>query len=178
MIDGSGTADRRPVVLGRTKAGRIRWVASRRSSRPMVRRPGRCTRSRSGGSSRTRRVPARHSHPEDDVFYVLAGTMSVLVGTEWVEAVTGSFVLVPGNITHDFENRSSEKCRDAQRLGSRHLRGAYAGYCAIVRGAPSRRHWRLRRGHDRALDGDGAGHRAAPALSRGARSPSRPGSTV
>jgi mannose-6-phosphate isomerase-like protein (cupin superfamily) len=53
--------------------------------------------------------PGPHSHPEDDVFYVLAGTMSVLVGTEWIEASTGSFVLVPGNITHDFENRGPER---------------------------------------------------------------------
>ena len=53
--------------------------------------------------------PGPHSHPEDDVFYVLAGTMSVLVGTEWIEASAGSFVLVPGNVTHDFENRSSER---------------------------------------------------------------------
>ncbi|MGD0609264.1 MAG: cupin domain-containing protein, partial [Streptosporangiaceae bacterium] len=42
--------------------------------------------------------PGAHSHPEDDVFYVLAGTMSVLVGTEWIEATTGSFVVVPGNV--------------------------------------------------------------------------------
>jgi mannose-6-phosphate isomerase-like protein (cupin superfamily) len=53
--------------------------------------------------------PGPHTHPEDDVFYVLAGTMSVLVGTEWVEAKAGSFVLVPGNMTHDFENRSPER---------------------------------------------------------------------
>jgi hypothetical protein len=33
------------------------------------------------------------AHPEDDVFYVLAGTMSVLVGAEWIEATTGSFVV-------------------------------------------------------------------------------------
>lgn len=53
--------------------------------------------------------PGPHSHPEDDVFYVLAGTMSVLVDTEWVEAGSGSFVLVPGNMTHDFENRGEER---------------------------------------------------------------------
>ena len=53
--------------------------------------------------------PGAHSHPEDDVFYVLAGTMSVLVGTEWIEAGAGSFVLVPGNVTHDFENRGAER---------------------------------------------------------------------
>ncbi len=53
--------------------------------------------------------PGPHSHPEDDVFYVLAGTMSVMVDTEWTDAPTGSFVLVPANVTHDFENRGSER---------------------------------------------------------------------
>jgi len=51
--------------------------------------------------------PGAHAHPEDDVFYVIAGTMSVLVDTDWNEASTGSFVLVPGQVTHDFENRSA-----------------------------------------------------------------------
>jgi mannose-6-phosphate isomerase-like protein (cupin superfamily) len=35
--------------------------------------------------------------------------MNVLVDTEWIEAGAGSFVLVPGNVTHDFENRGSER---------------------------------------------------------------------
>ena len=49
--------------------------------------------------------PGAHSHPEDDVFYVIAGTMSVLAGDEWIHAGPGSFVLIPGGMTHDFENR-------------------------------------------------------------------------
>lgn len=53
--------------------------------------------------------PGAHTHPEDDVFYVLAGTMSVLVDAEWIEASAGSFVLVPGGTTHDFENRGAER---------------------------------------------------------------------
>jgi mannose-6-phosphate isomerase-like protein (cupin superfamily) len=53
--------------------------------------------------------PGPHSHPEDDVFYVLAGTMSVYVDGEWVDATAGSFVMVPGTMTHDFENRGSER---------------------------------------------------------------------
>ena len=53
--------------------------------------------------------PGAHSHPEDDVFYVIEGTMSVLVGTEWIDAPAGSFILVPGGVTHDFENRSGER---------------------------------------------------------------------
>lgn len=49
--------------------------------------------------------PGAHSHAEDDLFYVIEGTMSVRVGEEWFECKKGSFVLVPGGITHDFENR-------------------------------------------------------------------------
>lgn len=50
--------------------------------------------------------PGAHSHPEDDVFFVIEGTMSILIGEKWVDAAPGSFVLVPGGTTHDFENRS------------------------------------------------------------------------
>src|SRR4051812_7342249 len=53
--------------------------------------------------------PGPHSHPEDDVFYALEGTMSVRVGDRWVDATRGSFVLVPGGTVHDFENRSEER---------------------------------------------------------------------
>jgi len=53
--------------------------------------------------------PGAHAHPEDDVFYVLEGVMSFLVGERWQDAPAGSFVLVPGGITHDFENRSDAR---------------------------------------------------------------------
>ncbi len=53
--------------------------------------------------------PGPHSHPEDDTFYVLEGTMSVLVGDRWVDAPKGAFVLIPGGTTHDFENRSAAR---------------------------------------------------------------------
>jgi quercetin dioxygenase-like cupin family protein len=53
--------------------------------------------------------PGAHSHPEDDVFYVIEGTMSILVGEEWIDASVGSFVLIPGGTTHDFQNRSDRR---------------------------------------------------------------------
>lgn len=53
--------------------------------------------------------PGAHAHEEDDVFYVLEGTMSFRVGDRWVEGGPGSFVLVPGGVTHDFENRSDAR---------------------------------------------------------------------
>jgi mannose-6-phosphate isomerase-like protein (cupin superfamily) len=53
--------------------------------------------------------PGPHSHEEDDVFFVIEGTMSFLVGDEWLDAPRGSFVLAPGGMTHDFENRSDAR---------------------------------------------------------------------
>lgn len=49
--------------------------------------------------------PGAHSHHEDDVFFVLEGTMHFFIGDKWVEAPKGSFVLAPAGVTHDFENR-------------------------------------------------------------------------
>lgn len=53
--------------------------------------------------------PGAHAHPEDDVFFVIEGIMSLLVGQEWIEAPAGTFVLVPGGTPHDFENRSDRR---------------------------------------------------------------------
>jgi mannose-6-phosphate isomerase-like protein (cupin superfamily) len=53
--------------------------------------------------------PGAHSHEEDDIFYVLEGTMSILIGDQWVDAPKGSFVLAPAGLTHDFENRTRER---------------------------------------------------------------------
>lgn len=55
------------------------------------------------------RGPGAHSHDEDDVFFVIEGTMSILLGESWVDAPRGSFVLAPGGMTHDFENRSGAR---------------------------------------------------------------------
>ncbi len=53
--------------------------------------------------------PGPHSHPEDDIFYVIAGTMNVLAGEKWMRAAQGSFVLIPGGMIHDFENQSDAR---------------------------------------------------------------------
>ena len=53
--------------------------------------------------------PGAHTHAEDDVFYVLEGTMSVFVGDRWVAAPKGAFVLAPGGMPHDFENRTDAR---------------------------------------------------------------------
>ncbi|RYY76183.1 MAG: cupin domain-containing protein [Gammaproteobacteria bacterium] len=53
--------------------------------------------------------PGAHSHDEDDIFYVIEGTMSFLLGDKWMDAAKGSFVLAAGGTTHDFQNRSSSR---------------------------------------------------------------------
>lgn len=53
--------------------------------------------------------PGAHSHAEDDVFFVIAGTLTFLLGDRWIEAPQGSFILAPAGMTHDFENRSDAR---------------------------------------------------------------------
>lgn len=53
--------------------------------------------------------PGAHDHENDDVFYVLEGTVSILVDDQWIDASRGAFVLIPGGMTHDFENRSDAR---------------------------------------------------------------------
>ncbi|HEY1325295.1 MAG TPA: cupin domain-containing protein [Casimicrobiaceae bacterium] len=50
--------------------------------------------------------PGPHSHAEDDLFYVIEGVMSIRVDDEWIDCPKGTFVLVPGGVIHDFENRT------------------------------------------------------------------------
>ena len=54
--------------------------------------------------------PGAHLHEaNDEVFYVLEGTATLLVGDQWIEASKGSFFLIPAKTMHDFENRSDYK---------------------------------------------------------------------
>ena len=54
-------------------------------------------------------TPNAHSHPEDHLFYVIAGEVSVLLGKEWHTATTGTYVYIPGGTEHTFENRTSSR---------------------------------------------------------------------
>ena len=54
--------------------------------------------------------PGPHSHEDNvEIFYVIEGTMSFLVGDSWRDAARGSFLRVPEGVTHDFENRSTAR---------------------------------------------------------------------
>jgi quercetin dioxygenase-like cupin family protein len=54
--------------------------------------------------------PGTHSHPDDHVFYVLEGTVSIAIDGEWSQAVRGSYALIPGGTPHDFENHGTVRC--------------------------------------------------------------------
>ncbi len=53
------------------------------------------------------RGPGVHEHPEDHVFYVIAGTLSVRVNDAWSHVSKGGYVVIPGGTPHDFENQGS-----------------------------------------------------------------------
>ena len=54
--------------------------------------------------------PGPHKHDKNhDIFYVLEGTISILVGNEWIDASKGAFILIPENTIHDFANRTNYK---------------------------------------------------------------------
>ena len=54
--------------------------------------------------------PGAHKHDaNDEVFYVLEGRPSLLVGERWIDAPKGSFLLIPAGVMHDFENRTDTR---------------------------------------------------------------------
>ena len=66
------------------------------------------------------------------MFYVIEGTMTILVDDHWIDAAEGAFVLVPGGVTHDFQNRSAERAGVPELLRPRDIRGAHAGHRRMV----------------------------------------------
>jgi mannose-6-phosphate isomerase-like protein (cupin superfamily) len=48
--------------------------------------------------------PPHIHHREDESFYVLDGSFSVLVGDQWFEAPTGAFVYIPKDTLHTYKN--------------------------------------------------------------------------
>ena len=109
MPDTTASTDRRPLVLA---PGEGRSFPMGRLSAPFKadgsETAGRYTISEWWLDPHTDGPPV-HQHPEDDTFYVLEGTMSFCVDGEWTDAPAGSFVLVPGNVPHAFDNRTDAR---------------------------------------------------------------------
>ncbi len=56
------------------------------------------------------RGPGAHAHADDHIFYVLAGTVRLVVDGKPAEVQRGSYVLIPGGVQHDFENHGQDEC--------------------------------------------------------------------
>ena len=54
-------------------------------------------------------TPNPHSHPEDHLFYVIEGEVSVLLDEDWHHASPGTYVYIPGGTEHTFENRTPSR---------------------------------------------------------------------
>ena len=51
-----------------------------------------------------------HKHDNnDEVFYVLEGIVSFLVGDEWINAEKGTFLRIPAKTIHNFVNNTTKK---------------------------------------------------------------------
>ena len=54
--------------------------------------------------------PGAHQHEEnDEVFYILEGTASILIGDKWTDAERGSFLRIPAKTIHDFKNKTDKR---------------------------------------------------------------------
>jgi quercetin dioxygenase-like cupin family protein len=104
--------------------------------------------------------PGAHSHAEDDIFYVLEGTLTFLLGDRWLEAPRGSFVLAPGGLTHDWLRGRDARHRAVvprAPTGRRHVNFLQDGCCG-------RRHAAA---HEQLQHQPGPGRTALVSLSRG-----------
>lgn len=54
--------------------------------------------------------PGAHQHEDQDqIFYVLEGTVSMLIEDNWIDAGKGTFIRISRNTTHTFANRTDKK---------------------------------------------------------------------
>jgi mannose-6-phosphate isomerase-like protein (cupin superfamily) len=54
--------------------------------------------------------PGPHSHEaNEELFYVLEGTMTFQVGEELLDAAPGMFLRIPAGVVHDFSNRGAAR---------------------------------------------------------------------
>ncbi len=54
--------------------------------------------------------PGAHKHDaNDDIFYVIEGSMRFLAGDQIIDATPGDFLRVPAGVMHDFENVSDAR---------------------------------------------------------------------
>lgn len=54
--------------------------------------------------------PGAHLHENnEEIFYVLEGIATILIGDQWIEANKGTFIRIPCNTMHNFKNKTDSK---------------------------------------------------------------------
>lgn len=54
--------------------------------------------------------PGAHQHEHnDEVFYGIEGTTSILIGNDWIDIDRGTFLRIPAKTIHDFANRTDKR---------------------------------------------------------------------
>ncbi|GIQ69694.1 hypothetical protein XYCOK13_25180 [Xylanibacillus composti] len=54
--------------------------------------------------------PGPHSHDQnEEIFYVLEGTMTFQVGEQFIDAPKGTFIRIPSGMIHDFKNKTKDR---------------------------------------------------------------------
>ncbi len=54
--------------------------------------------------------PGPHAHEaNEELFYVIEGTMTFRAGDRYVNAPAGTFLRIPATVVHDFENRTDRR---------------------------------------------------------------------
>jgi len=52
----------------------------------------------------------KHQHEtNEELFYVIEGTVSFFIGNQWLDAEQGTFIRIPSKTIHDFANQTNEK---------------------------------------------------------------------
>ena len=73
--------------------------------------------------------PGAHSHEANvELFLVTEGTMTFLVGDEWIDAPAGTFLRVPAGMTHDFANHSGARATAFNVFIPGGFEAAFAGW--------------------------------------------------
>jgi mannose-6-phosphate isomerase-like protein (cupin superfamily) len=75
--------------------------------------------------------PGPHAHEaNEELFYVLEGTMTFQVGEEHVDAPPGTFLRVPAGVAHDFQNRGGVRAGVLNVFIPGGFESRYAGWVA------------------------------------------------
>ncbi len=85
---------------------------------------------------RTAGPGAHHHEHNDEIFYVLEGTATFLIGERWLDVPRGTFLRIPAGTNSRLREPDRSEGRSFERLHPGRLRAEHADDRALVRRAP------------------------------------------